>query len=57
MPPGETGQSYLSPGPPQWPTRLPAASNSSTGGAGTQHSSDVFGVVAAPISVRAVIES
>src|SRR6266536_2567415 len=31
MPPGDTGHSYFSPGPPQWPSRLPAASNSSTG--------------------------
>src|SRR3954463_8676426 len=57
IPPGDTGHWYLSPGPPQCPSRFPAASNSSTGGAGTQHSSAVFGVVAAPISVRTVNES
>ena len=44
-------------GPAPVADEVPAASNSSTGGAGTQHSSEVFGVVAAPISVRAVIES
>src|SRR5512146_3045513 len=52
MPWLDDGQSYPLAGPPHALTRFPAASNSSTGGAGTQHSL-IGGLAAAPISVRA----
>src|SRR5512144_2726490 len=48
----DDGQSYPLAGPPHALTRFPAGSNSSTGGAGTQHSLS-GGLAAAPISVRA----
>src|SRR5688572_25781202 len=56
MPPGDCGQLYPSPGPPQKLTGLPDGSKRMTSGATLQHVSAVGGSVESPISVRAVID-